>query len=185
LMKIPYVREFIRNLEPKKFYRYLAIFFALFFVLIGVIGYSYYRRLSNVQRRLKRINQQREEARSILQEHRRVRQQQAEIDAILSKDKEFRIADYFLSVIKELNLTTRMTQEPVISEEDLNNGYVEVRLSASFTDMDMKQISQLLFRIEHNERVYPKEISIVKAMKSPTLDVTLVIATLRPKAAGA
>ncbi len=181
-MKLSRITDMISGLSPRDFYRYLAISLGIFLALFSGLIYIHYRRISIAQRRIRRIGQQREEARAILQEHQLVKQQQADVDAILAADKKFRILDYFNSLLQELNLTALSTQAPAITEQDLGNGYSEVQLTASFANMNMKQITELLFKIEQNQRVYTKELIIVKSMKSPTLDVTLVIATLQPTA---
>jgi hypothetical protein len=176
------VQEFITRLDMQQFYKYLAAIVGIFLVCIGIVSFLHYRRVGNLDRKLRRINQQRDEARSNLQEHALVKQQQADVDAILDKDRDFRLVRYFLSVIDKLQLRNNLTQEPTPITEDLNNGYTEVRIIATFANMNIKQVADLLYEIDKNDRVYTKELLLVKSLKSPTLDVTLVIATLQPKA---
>ncbi len=53
---------------------------------------------------------------------------------------------------------------------------------SAFAAMTMQQLVDLLYKIEQNERVYTKDLKITKKSKSPTIDVSLVIATLETTA---
>jgi uncharacterized membrane protein YhiD involved in acid resistance len=180
-MNITTIKNFIQELDRKEFKRYMMIGFAIFCVLIGLLIFMQKRKISNLESKLRRINQQRDEVRSILQEHALINQQRAAVDAILAKDKNFKITQYFDNLVKELGLTRFMTKEPTPDERDLNNGYDEIQLDATFKDMDMRQVTELLYKIEQNDRVYTKELALIKPPKSSKLDVSITIATLQPK----
>ena len=181
-----YIKDFIRNLDEREFLRYLAVVLGSLVLVLGFLIFFNSSKVNSLQLRLKRINKQREETREILQKHAIVKQQQAEVDAILAKDPTFKIKEYFTGIVAELNLIQNNTKQAEVSEpQDLDNGYSEVKLNAGFTDLNMKQLCELLYKIEQNERIYTKEIVITKSLKTPTIDVTLVVATLQPKAATA
>lgn len=175
------LKNFLRDLDSRAFNRFCALFFAVVVGLICLVFFYYYHAASDFERKMRRVNQQREEARAILQEHALVQKQRVEVDAILAKDRNFTIAQYFLSIVAELGLTKDMSKEPSTTQSDLNNGYSETQLNAAFKEMDMKQITELLYKIEQNDRVYTKNIMILKPPKATKLDVTLTIATLQPK----
>ena len=71
----------------------------------------------------------------------------------------------------------------VTDPQDLGNGYSEIKLDASFSGLSTRQFVDLLYRIEQSERIYTKEVVLVKAPKSSSLDLTIVIATLQSKIA--
>ena len=49
----------------------------------------------------------------------------------------------------------------------------------SLTGITMQELVDLLYnKIQNNNKIYTKELSITKTSQSPTIDVTLVIATL-------
>lgn len=178
------LKEYITNLNKREFYRLLMIGFGILCVIVAVILYLHFRWLHTIERKLKRINQLRTETRTILEQHETVKFQQQEVDVILEKDPTFKIKEYFTSVTKEFGLEKNMVKPAEVSEpQDLNNGYSEIKLEASFTDLNMKQLTNLLYKIEQTERIFTKELVINKALKSPTIDVTLVIATLQPQQA--
>lgn len=175
------VKNFLRDLEGQSFSRFSALFFGVVLVFVAALFAYYYYAVSGLERKMRRVNQQREEARVILQEHALVQKQRAEVDAILAKEKDFRIAQYFPSIVSELGLTKDVSKEPATTQHDLNNGYSETQLDAGFKELDMKQVAELLYKIEQNDRVYTKNIMILKPPKASKLDVTLTIATLQPK----
>jgi hypothetical protein len=170
--------RFLQEAEKKELYRYLVLCGGIVLVLIALFFYWHFSTMSSLQSSFSALNKARTETRRILQEHTLVQQQQDEVNAILEKDKNFIIADYFTTLLEMLQLKVYNSKEPSVSVENLNNGYIEEKLDAGFTNMNMQQLCQLLDKIERNERIYTKELSITKALKSPTIDVTLTIATL-------
>lgn len=170
--------RFLQEADKRDLYRYFFLALASFLVIMALFFYWYFGKINTLKASLKSINHARTETRKILQQHALVMQQQDEVNTILEKDEDFIIADYFNTLLENLHLTVYNSKAPNVSVENLNNGYIEERLDAGFTNMNMQQLCQLLDKIERNERVYTKELSITKALKSPTIDVTLTIATL-------
>lgn len=180
-MTLADVRNSIRELDTKKFYRYALLFFIIVIALVGLLAYLQRRRINAFVLRMNRVNKQREVVRGILQEHMSIGEQRAAVDTILNRDKNFKIPQYFEQLVKEAGLGAKMSKTPTVTESDLNNGYEEVQLDTSFRDIDTRQLSELLYKIEKNDRVYTKEVVLIKQPKADKLDVTLVIATLQPR----
>jgi hypothetical protein len=109
-MSIADIKNFILELDRTQFYRAVAIFFALFCILLGGMFFLQRRSVGKLQARLQRINQQRQEARAIIQEHALINQQRAAVDALLAKDKNFKLPQYFDLLIKELGLGPEMSK---------------------------------------------------------------------------
>lgn len=170
--------RFFQEAEKKELYRYFILFMAGFLLCMGLFFYWYLGKLDSLRTTLQNTNKARLEARKILQQHALVMQQQNEVNAILEKDNDFLILDYFNTLLASLHLEVYNSKPAHVTEENLNNGYIEEKLDAGFTNMNMQQLCQLLDKIERNERIYTKELNITKALKSPTIDVTLTIATL-------
>lgn len=175
------LQEFVMGLEGKTRTRMLGIVFVVLFGLVGTWWYFHTSRIDGLIKKLASVNSLRLRTKKILAEHEQVKQQQQEVTTILEKEKNFKIVEYFNAVLRDLGLQSLNSKQPVITEEDLQNGYTEIKLDAGFTGMNTKQLSELLFKIEQNERVFTKELNITKSMKSPTIDVSLVIATLQPR----
>lgn len=181
-MKLERIRSFVQELDRKKFYYALGGFLAFFSLLIAGLIFYQNKKITNLTQRIKRVNSLRQEVKALIAQHGLVKQQQMAVDAILEKDANFKIAQYFESLVKELKATKNLepSSNP-ITENSLNNGYTEKQLERSFKDMDMKQVTDLLYAIEKNDRVYTKELKLAKDPKTGKLHVSLTIATLEPQ----
>lgn len=175
------LKEYVKNLDERDFYKHLMITMCILILALGGLLYWHSSSYDFYRKKLKSVNAQRAITRDIIAKHELVKQQQTEVDALLAKNPTFKIKEYFDGVVAELGLTRNNTKPSEVSDpQDLNNGYSEVKLDASFTDINTKQLCDLLYKIEQNERVYTKEVVITKALKAPAIDVTLIIATLQP-----
>lgn len=171
------IKNYIKNLDTSETYRLIGIVLGIVVLVISIMLYTYSRAIGQLQQKLVTLNKQREEVRIILEKNARVQRQQAKVDDIISENKNFKLKDYFSTVIQALNLANLVSKEPEISSEDLVLGYNEIKLDVSLSGLNMKQLTDLLYKIEQNERVYTKDLKITKNLRSPSIDVTLVIAT--------
>jgi hypothetical protein len=175
----------IEAIDEKHFRYYVLGAFGFIFLIAGGIIYRYYSSLSKLKKQAIEINRKRAEVSELLGRYELVKKQQAEVDAVLAKDKDFKIGGYFNDLVNKFNLAGNKTREPETSRETLDNGYTEVKLFASFTNMTTKQVAELLDAIEQSERVYTKEVEMYKQTgngNGQTINVNLLIATIEPKA---
>jgi hypothetical protein len=184
MSKITSLCNAVIALDRRSFYRYLGITLGIFFCIIGLLVYSHYASTTYLRGRLKRVNQQRETIRTVLQENEEVIRSKDAVDAILAQEPNFKIKDIFERTLKTLNMPQLLNRGVEISENDLANGYTEIKLAASFSGMDMKQVCELLYNIKQNIRIYTKELKLIKDQKTNLLDVTLIIGTLEPRSKG-
>lgn len=176
------IRNFIKRLDTKQAYQFIGAILAVVILMMIIMLFGYYRSIQKLQQRLRRVNQQRQITRSILEKNEYVLQQQAKVDEILAQDKNFKIKEYFNGVVQAAGLTGLISKEADWSAQELVPGYTEIKLDVGFSGLNMKQLVDLLYKIEQNERVYTKDLKIIKNLKSPTIDVTLVIATFEATA---
>jgi hypothetical protein len=175
------IKIFFEQLDERQFQRYIALFFALLFLLSGIIFYTYWSKISTLKTRAVFINRKRKEIKEILERYEIVKKQQAEVDTMLAKDRDFKIAGYFNDVITKLNLVQHKTREPETSRDTLDNGYTEVKLYASFSNLSTQNVVEMLDALEQNERIYTKELEMYKPNSNKTINVNILIATLEPK----
>lgn len=178
---ITQISLWLQSLDPKELYRYFIGIILALIIIIGGLMYRHISKVSALRNSIAYSNQLRKESKKILEQHEIVKQQQQEVDTILAQDKNFKILEYFTLLLKELNLSVYSSKEPIVSQEDLNNGYIELRLDASFTKINMKQLCELLDKIERNERIYTKALNITKTHQAAAIDVAITIATLQKK----
>lgn len=169
--------RFLRRLDERELQRLIGIVLGSITLLLALLMYFYFSTTWNLQRRLQDINQKRKETQSILAKYDIVMQQQKKVDELLKADPTFRIKHFFTVTLQELDLTGRLKKEPEVSSQDLVTGYRALKLDAQLTNLSMKQLVGLLDKIERNERVYIKEVTITPAKQSQALEIILTIAT--------
>jgi hypothetical protein len=175
------IKHFIDNLEQRTFYLYVGGSLLGLLVIIGIILYSYYSALANLEERMLTINEQRLNVKRMLAVYERVKKHKTEVDALMAQEPNFKIISYFDGVLIKLGLADKKTiQTPSHIEHE--GAYSETILKVQLTDMDMKQLCEVLNELEHNKRIFTKELEIIKSKKKKkVLDVALTIATLEPK----
>lgn len=174
------IKQFIEELDNKTLYQYLAGVAGLVILILALLFFMGHRRVLTLQTEIASMNRFRADARNLLSKNAVVNERKKLVDEILTQDPTFIIKEYFLQVVAELNLAGNSTKEAEVSTpQDLKNGYSEIRLDASFTGITMQQLCELMFRLEKNRRVFIKEVSITKNFSRPTIEVTLIIATLQ------
>ena len=111
-----------------------------------------------------------------------MRAEQKQVNAVLAKDPNFKIADYFDKLLGTLGLSQKsVTAKPSPGLE--REEYREKILNTTFEQMNMQELCELLKALEESQRIFIKELTITRSKKvSDTIDVTLIIATLQPKA---
>lgn len=177
------IKQFIEELGNGTLYQYLAGIAGLVVLITALLFYIGHRHVADLQTEIANMNRYRTEARNLLGKNAVVNERKKLVDEILAQDQTFYIGQYFSQVVSELNLTGNSSKDAEISsQQDLKNGYSEIRLDASFTGITMQQLCDLMFRLEKNRRVFIKEVSITKTFSQPTIGVTLIIATLQSAA---
>ncbi len=175
------MQAYLNSLESKRFHQYLAGLIGVIILLIGLTMFQYYRKVRYLKSEINRVNEEREETRTILDKAHIVKKEQKEIDAVLAQDENFKIAHYFEDLIGKLGLSDKKLSIEV-STPSREGKYQESILQAKFGGMSMKDVTELLQDIEMKKRVFTKELDIIASQKQEgTIDVALTIATLEPK----
>lgn len=178
-------KNFIQDLDEKQFYTYLAAYIGSIVLLMSLLMFMHYRKVYTLKKKISRINNNRRAAQDILSTYERVKQQKAYVAAMLEKDKNFKIVGYIDSVLANLNLTSNRSSytQNAEAKESLPE-YTEIRLVIHLVDLNMRQLVELLHEIEKNERIYTKELEIMRSTTKPAIDVTLTVATLQERTQG-
>lgn len=175
------IQIFLDSLDMQRFYRYTLVFTGIVGIMLGLIVVQYYRKVTTLKKSIAAINQQREIARGILGSVQHVKKDQREVDELIRQSPDFNIIHRFKEMLGS-NI-----QAPKIDTEltGREGKYQERTLNAKLVDMSMKELAELLQKIEQNKRVYPKVLEIVPSRKTPNaIDVNLSIATLEPRQEG-
>ena len=175
------VRDSIESLSEKEFRNYFMIAVSIVIIGTGFIIYRYYANIHRLNNRLAILNEQREEIKQLLERYELVQQQKQGVDALLAQDTNFKIAGYFGDVLTQLALTNNKISEPELSQDELENGYTEITLSASLQNMNMKTITQLLDTLEKKQRIYTKALELSRPSQAASITINIIIATLEPQ----
>ena len=176
------IRTFVEAIETKDFYKYISLFLFGVTLIASNIVFQYYRKVKYWKEKIKIINELREDDVKIIREKaQHVQQQRAEVNTILAEDEDFKIGGYFKNLLTKLYLTDKKITEET-AQIDREDNYRESELNAKFEDMNMKQLAELLQKIEQNKRIFNKKLEITKSKKNPgTIEVQITIATLLPE----
>ena len=174
------IKNYIDNLDAKEFKKYALSALAVVLLLLGLLIFNYYRSAGQLKAKISTINKKRKDVQNMLERYERVKKQQIEVNTILAKDKSFKIAQYFENLLTKVGNITK-AQEPETVPKDVLDGYTEWTLYANLTNLNTKKLSELLYAIEQEERIYTKDLEIEKAKKADSINVKITIATLEPK----
>ena len=178
MILIDYLRDFIRGLDKKEFRLYVGLYVAMSAMIVVGIMVRHIYLVADAKDKIKQLNVARAKVQKVLTSYGQVAQQQAKIDALLAKDKNFYIQQVFQNMTQKLSIPTDSQPRP--SVQKLDNGYIEDSLSISLVKITTQQLCELLKEIAGEERIYIKNIDIAKNLMKK-INVTMDIATLRSK----
>lgn len=174
-------KQWLIGLDSKTLYKYSGLFLACIVLSFVIVFYFYTSRRDDALRKIQATNARRQEIYNLIARSTTVKKQQHDVEALLTKDKNFLIAQFFKNVLGDIQLDSYSTKIPEVTEEDLDQDYVQIKLSASLSGINMRQLTDLLYKIEQNPRVFITELDIVKNNKASAIDCNIVISTLQPK----
>lgn len=175
------IHQYTKSLESKRLYQYIAAILAA--IILMVLGMLYIRHsyIEDALAQIATINEEREKIKRIITSAEKVKKQRAEVNAMLAKDESFKITSYLDTILKKLHLSEKTTIGEH-SQVDRENGYRESTRKIKLVGMNMKELCELLRELEQNERIYTKELEIVRSSRdTQTIDVMLSVATLEPR----
>ncbi|HTM05983.1 MAG TPA: hypothetical protein VL201_01975 [Patescibacteria group bacterium] len=171
----------VQRTDIKVFKKYMLILLGIVTAIFSFITWRYYTGIAFYKKKISLLNDMREEVRAIRQNMVQVQTQRSRVYEMLQEEVDFKIAGYFNDLLVKLNLFDNKKTEET-SQIDREDSYRESELVASLTNMNMKQLTELLYELEQKKRIYIKKLDIEKSKKGKNqLDVTLIIATLLHK----
>ncbi len=175
------IQEYINKLDQKRFIQYSSFLLGGIILIVALLMFHYYWRISGLKKKLETVQEQRDETKVLLKRAQKIKQEKKKVDDLLAKDRDFKISGYFKELIGKLGLTQKLSKSETVPSQ-LENKYLENILTATFTGMTMKELTELLQEFEITKRIYMKELIISRSeTQENSIDVTLVAATLEPK----
>ena len=157
---------FFDQLDETRFYQYVSIFLVTVGLIMAGLMFQYYRTISSLKKQITAINETREEVRVLLDKAQHVKKEQKDVDEIIALDPNFKIAGYFEEVLTKLGLASKKASKLEVTSPAQEGKYQESVLNARFSDMSMKELTELLKEIEQNKRVFAKELEITTSKKT-------------------
>ncbi len=170
----------IHQLDSKEFQRYTLIFLGVCVLLFIGLSVQLYRITSTLSERIVQINDEREDTvQEILEYGADITHQQEELNRILSEELDFKIAGYFDNLLQDLGIANKKVSIETPSQTRIDDTYRESTLRAKFDGMNMKELTELLQRLEKNRRIATKQLEVTQSPKqSGLLQVQITIATM-------
>ena len=182
------LKLFIKNLEAKELYLYIAGYFAILFLLFGILIYIHVSKkhtYTDPQSGLFSIlNKNRTETQKLLTRQKTIQKERDKVEEILSQNKAFNIKETYLDIINRPNLNLTQSQEPTSGKGQTIAGKTEIILVAHLKDITMKQLTDLLSALGEIPQIYPKDLVIDRVDKMQRINADLTIATLESSTPG-
>jgi uncharacterized membrane protein YhiD involved in acid resistance len=179
------LKQYLNQLEERTFYNYVIGIVAGLLILMGLTVFMQYRNNTQLKKQAAKLNNYRDTAQELLSRYERVREQEQNVKRLLEQDKNFRIVGYLDTTLAQLQLAPHKTASTQTSEPlEHPANYTEITVNLTLSDINMRQLAELLREIEKNERIYTKSLEISKSTTRPTIDVAMTIATLQPRTEG-
>jgi len=177
------IYTFISSITPREFQLYGISAFCALLLFVVVADIQFYRKSRVLLKKIKTLNDEREErVRDILTQGTLIKQQQEEMNRILSEDLDFKIAGYCNSVLKKIGMLNKKVTETA-TQVDIDQTHRESTLQIRLEELNMKDLAELLQEFENNKRISIKHLDIAKSSKNPnTIDVLITITTMLLKA---
>lgn len=175
-MLIDTIRNFIRGLDKKEFFLYSAAYVGTcIIIIVGILARHVYL-VQDGTEKIKQINNTRKNIQKILTDFSTVEEQRSKVEAMLKKDKNFRIQKFFQDTATKAAVFAHAKEK--FAKQNLEQGYAEESLHINLAQVTMKQLCTLLQDIENEPRVYIKFVDITKKDATKKINVEMMIATL-------
>jgi len=177
MISLESIKDYIQSLNYKEFIQLIAVYFFVIFFGIAFLIYHHFQAISDMEQKTKVLNKARQDIQMILTEYNHIQTKKNEVDALLQKDKSFYLQKYYQDTVASVNISNQTASNLIT--QTWSNGYSEESLQINFSQITMKQLCEFLQAVKGNERVFVKNVDIVKSNVDKKINVTLSIATLK------
>jgi uncharacterized DUF497 family protein len=179
------IQEVIQDLDNKKQLQITIGTLVATALLLVFFAYRFERNISDLSSKMKALNKARKETKELLSRSEIIDQQRNKVEENLEKDKNFNLEEFLRKTLEEVKLLQNLEQPNVTINEIegvRTSSYEEVRLDARLKNINMRQVTDLLSKIQQQERVYTKFVEIFRSASiSPTVNLHIIIGTLQKK----
>lgn len=181
---VKHITDFFWNLDRKQFNQIaIGILSTSLIILVGGL-YWQHSKTKRFKADMNAVNNSRTRVKEILEKNELIKIQKQRAEELLNKDTKFLLKEYFQKLTTNLQLQANLKLDvPIIRDLEAMRaeGYEEVLMNAEFSNINMKQLVDLLHELETNELIIIKKIEITKPGLPPTINVALTISTVQHK----
>ncbi len=170
------IRDFIRNLDRRELLRWGGAYVSLSVLIVVIILVRHVVLLKEMKSKIVLLNKSRATVQEILTKFQVVEQQKNKVVEALNRDKKFNIQIFFKTLGTKLPVASQVV--PKFARKKLANGYIEESLGLDFSQIDTKQLCELLQDIENESLVYVIFVDITRVSHARKFNVSMSIATL-------
>jgi hypothetical protein len=170
------IRNFISGLDRKEFNRFGGAYIALSVLVVAIIFVRHVMVVQEIKSKIVMLNKSRSAVQEILTKFQLVEQQKSKVVEALGKDKKFNIQIYFKDLGTKLPVTRSVA--PKFARKKVASGYAEESLALEFSQIDTKQLCELLQEFEQEPLVYIAFVDITRVSHARKFNVSMSIATL-------
>lgn len=173
--------NFIFKLQPSDFKKIILLILTVSFALMFLIGFNLFRQKSSYLTELKKTYALRDEASTLIDKNNLIKKQKDIVNTMLEETSTFKLIQFFDNTTDALRLNQYVERKNISIVDLENKDYSKIILDSKINNLNMKQLADLLSKIDENERVLIEKLEINKSNKLPSVDVELTISTLQPK----
>jgi len=182
MMLLDSIRDFVRSFDRKELRLWGSMYVAVCgFIVVGIMVWHILA-LKDIKKKIVVLNKSRVTVQEILTQYQAVEQQKNKVAEILKANKNLTIQKFFQELQAKFPAAQHATS--VYSHKVLPNKYTEESMALSFSNIDTKQLCDILQEIENQQLVYVTldGIDISKISHGKKINVKMSIATLREEA---
>ena len=169
----------IQQLNKKEFERYLIGGLAVVVLLMGCLVYFIHAKSNDMLSQIKKLETLANKSVKLLGDYEKIQGEEARLQAILGKQKDFNIQIFFEQFCKEQNII------PISGwrtpTDQINPSFEEIVLPASFKDQTTEKLVKILEEIDKREIVYLKNLTIKTDRETRKIAFDITIATKKSK----
>ena len=170
------IRDFIRNLDRRELLRWGGAYITLSIFVVIVILVRHVILLKDIKAKIVLLNKSRTGVQEILTKFQVVDQQKNKVVEALNRDKKFKIQIFFQTLGTKLPAARSVV--PKFLRTKLASGYWQESLGLDFSQIDTKELCELLQDIENEPLVYVIFVDITRVSHAKKFNVSMSIATL-------
>lgn len=170
------IYNFISSLDRKELRFWGGVYVGTVALCVIIIFVRHFMVLQEMKTKISMLNKSRNSVQEILTKFQLVEQQKSKVVEALGKDKKFNIQIFFKDLGEKLPVTKLVV--PKLVRKKVASGYIEESLPLEFSQIDTKQLCEILQAFENEPLIYIAFVDITRMSHARKFNASMSIATL-------